>query len=168
MVRRYSNSPSFGFIPYQNDPNKLLTFDLIIKRSISRVLSFTMSGAIRRFPLHSSLWNFHSFLWKQKETIHHQNNIIFPKNFVPRLYNDNQKVSLCLSFSPWEVRKPVRNPMVALKHCRGLNLCLAMFPLSCAHVCTHTGHKMSAHQKTSSANKFSFKNIFSTYFIHVF
>jgi len=43
-----------------------------------------------------------------------------------------------------------------------------MFPLSCAHVCTHTGHKTSAHNKTWSAQKFSLKSVFAqcTYFLY--
>src|SRR6218665_3053203 len=42
----------------------------------------------------------------------------------------------------------------------------AMFPLSCACVRTHIGREMSAHKKTWSAHKFSFKKCFCTYFIH--
>ena len=42
-----------------------------------------------------------------------------------------------------------------------------MFPLSCARVRAHTGHEMSAHEKTWSTHKFSYKNGFSTYYIHV-
>ena len=43
---------------------------------------------------------------------------------------------------------------------REKNSSLSMFPLSCAHVCTHTGHEMSTHKKTWSTHKFSFKNAF--------
>jgi len=42
-----------------------------------------------------------------------------------------------------------------------------MFSLSCARVRPHTGHEMSAHKKTWSTQKFSFKHCFCTYFIHV-
>ena len=37
---------------------------------------------------------------------------------------------------------------------------IAMFPLSCARVRASTGREMSAHKKTWSARKFSFKNVF--------
>src|SRR6218665_217259 len=40
-----------------------------------------------------------------------------------------------------------------------------MFPLSCA--CVHTCCEMSAHKKTWSTHKFSFKKCFCTHFIHV-
>jgi len=36
-----------------------------------------------------------------------------------------------------------------------------MFPLSCVHVRTHTGHEMSAHKNTWSTHKFSLKNVFA-------
>jgi len=42
-----------------------------------------------------------------------------------------------------------------------------MFPLSCVRVRAHTGREMSTQKKTWSAHKFSFKKMFSTYFIHV-
>jgi len=35
-----------------------------------------------------------------------------------------------------------------------------MFPLSCVRVRAHTSHDMSAHKKTWSTYKFSFKNAF--------
>src|SRR6218665_2774375 len=41
-----------------------------------------------------------------------------------------------------------------------------MFPLGCANA--HTGREMSAHRKTWSVHKFSFKKCFCTHFIHVF
>jgi len=34
---------------------------------------------------------------------------------------------------------------------------VAMFPLSCARACAHTGREMSTHKKTWSAHKFSCK-----------
>ena len=43
---------------------------------------------------------------------------------------------------------------------------VAMFPLSCAHVLAHTGHEISAHKKTWSTHKFSFKNCVCTCLTH--
>ena len=43
----------------------------------------------------------------------------------------------------------------------------AMFPLSCARVCEHTGHETSAHKKTWSVMECSIQKCFCTYFIHV-
>src|SRR6218665_342203 len=51
--------------------------------------------------------------------------------------------------------------------CRDIIMLTPMFPLSCAHVRAHTGCEMSAHRKTLSAHKFSFKNVSYKYFIHL-
>jgi len=44
---------------------------------------------------------------------------------------------------------------------------MAMFPLSCARECAHTGRETSAHKKTWSAHKYSLQKWLCTHFIHV-